>query len=291
MRRDIEILISIAEHANIIVTIMVNLLRFMSLSNTKIILVHHTHFSATYSASNRYKKILSLITKAIYPLSDEIVAVSKESALDLSRQFLFSNKPVHPIYNGVFSTNQNVQIFSQSPRNRPYILAVGRLNREKNFGLLIRAYYKAEISHEFDLIILGEGSERNFLESIITELNLSDRVFLVGHISNVRSYIQYCELFVLSSNREALPTVLIEAMQYNSRIVSTDCTSGPREILADGLYGILVPVNNIEALAKGIQEGIKQTRPIIPTDHLHQFSTESSVQFYSSLIENLISQK
>jgi glycosyltransferase involved in cell wall biosynthesis len=101
-------------------------------------------------------------------------------------------------------------------------------------------------------MILGEGTERPNLEALVKELGLTHDVALPGFVANPYAYMAKAEIFVLSSLYEGLPTVLIEAMAGGTRVVSTDCKSGPAEILENGQYGKLVPVGDIEGLAEAI---------------------------------------
>ena len=103
------------------------------------------------------------------------------------------------------------------------------------------------------LLILGEGKEREPLEELIQKLGLEKDVSLPGFVMNPYAYMARSSLFVLSSRWEGLPTVLIEALCCGTPVVSTDCPSGPREILKDGQYGQLVPVGDVDALARAIE--------------------------------------
>ena len=119
----------------------------------------------------------------------------------------------------------------------------------------------SKISKELSakLIILGEGKERYNLEKLISRLELNDSVCLAGFNRNPYPWYLTSDLFVLSSNWEGLPTVLVEALECGLPIVSTDCPSGPDEILENGRYGQLVPMNNIQALSKAMKLGLIQS--------------------------------
>ena len=140
--------------------------------------------------------------------------------------------------------------------NKKIILASGRLHKVKQFDLLIYAF--SQIKDEFpdwDLIILGDGEERDFLKKIIQELSISDRVFFPGRVGNISEWYKRADLFVLSSKVEGFPNVLLEAMSYGVPSVSFDCDTGPRDIIEDGVNGILVnPAENEAGLGKALKK-------------------------------------
>jgi glycosyltransferase involved in cell wall biosynthesis len=109
-------------------------------------------------------------------------------------------------------------------------------------------------------MILGEGEERPKLEALVRELGLEEDVALPGFVGNPYKYIARAGVFVLSSAWEGLPTTLVEALALGTPVVSTNCKSGPEEILEEGRWGRLVPVGNIEELAKAIGESLSMPR-------------------------------
>jgi glycosyltransferase involved in cell wall biosynthesis len=110
-------------------------------------------------------------------------------------------------------------------------------------------------------MLIGDGPERIFLESLVNSLNLKDYVEFVGFVSNPLAYMTKADLFVLSSQFEGFPAVLIETLACGVNVVSTDCEHGPREILGDGKWGRLVPVQDISALSKAIHETLLHPLP------------------------------
>ncbi len=136
------------------------------------------------------------------------------------------------------------------------VLAVGRLARQKNHGLLIDAFADIASDERLKLVILGEGGERKQLERHVRSLGLCGRVDLAGWKRNPYAYMSRCEVFVLCSDYEGLPNVLIEALACGCAIVSTDCRHGPGEILEGGRWGRLVPVGDRQALASAIAQSL-----------------------------------
>ena len=174
----------------------------------------------------------------------KVVAVSKEIEKILNNEYGIKNTSV--IYNPVdFKNNENVKDLDEF---KPFILGVGRLHPQKNFEMLIRAFAKINFDSNLKLIILGEGILRHNLTNLIESLNLQERVFLLGNVSNVIDYYKQCEFFVLSSLFEGFPNVLIEALSNGCACISTDCPTGPNEIIKDSINGLLVDNNNQTSL-------------------------------------------
>jgi glycosyltransferase involved in cell wall biosynthesis len=168
----------------------------------------------------------------------------------------------------------------------PVILGVGRLTRQKDFPTLIRAFAEVRRRRPARLIILGEGEDRPELEALIGELGLADHVALPGFRDNAMAYLAGSALFVLSSAWEGLPTVLIEALAAGARVVSTDCPSGPREILQDGRLGVLVPVGDAPALARAMANALDGPASTVPPDALTPFTLDAAVDNYLRLIQH-----
>jgi glycosyltransferase involved in cell wall biosynthesis len=141
-----------------------------------------------------------------------------------------------------------------SPKRR-LLLAVGRLGEEKQFHVLIEAFASlAQENKDCDLVILGEGGERQALETQLRELGLGERVKLPGRAGNVGDWYRRADIFVLSSRFEGFPNVLLEAMACGCPAVSFDCQTGPREIIRNGVDGILVaPKSGADGLAMAIR--------------------------------------
>jgi glycosyltransferase involved in cell wall biosynthesis len=196
--------------------------------------------------------------RATYPVADGLVCVSAGVAEDLRRYLDPPPSKVHVIYNPVLSPQQIGRAPTVPPHpwlepgQSPLILGAGRLTRQKDFPTLIRAFALVAAQRDCRLMILGEGQERSALEGLAAELGLSDRVALPGFVTDAMGYMAHARLFVLSSAWEGFGMVLVEAMAMGTPVVSTDCPSGPREILRDGELGPLVPIADPEALASAM---------------------------------------
>ncbi len=138
------------------------------------------------------------------------------------------------------------------------VLAVGRLISEKGFDTLIDAFAKLPAHLHAKLIILGEGPMRAALEAHIKARGVSEAVDLHGFVDNPYAWMRKARLFVLASQHEGLPSVLIEAMACSVPVIATDCPHGPAEILGDGQWGQLVPVDSVDAMAEALTHHLQQ---------------------------------
>jgi glycosyltransferase involved in cell wall biosynthesis len=139
------------------------------------------------------------------------------------------------------------------------ILGVGRLTRQKDFSTLIRAYAALPERNDYKLVILGEGEERDKLETLIQELHLNDCVFLKGFVRNPYKYMARARVFVLSSLWEDAGHVMLEAAYVKTPIVSTRCPSGQEEFLDYGKAGELCAVGNPKEMADCIHKVLMRT--------------------------------
>ena len=219
-----------------------------------------------------------------YPRAYRVVAVSHGVKQSLITGAGISAQHVEVIFNPVIGTGLRT-----TPRPRPpelpldgvsNVVAMGRLTRAKNFANLLHAFAVLRARLPARLLILGEGEARPALEDIVQRLGLSDDVSLPGFVPNAYDYLANADLFTLSSDWEGLPTVLIEALALGARVVATDCPSGPREILADGAYGALVPVGDSHALAVAMEAALGAPARSVPDEWFDQFSEASAVSRY-----------
>lgn len=210
------------------------------------------------NARHLRQRLVPALVRRSYPRADGIAAVSAGVADDLATVLGLPRHRVQVINNPVIVPELSTMIAQPCDHpwlvddSPPVLLAVGRLAPQKDFDCLLRAFSMVRAETEARLLILGEGPERHHLESLVSELGLSEDVDLPGWVGNPYPYMARASLFVLSSRWEGLPTVLIEALYCGLRIVATDCPSGPHEILDGGRYGSLVPVGDHARLAAAI---------------------------------------
>lgn len=199
---------------------------------------------------NLYQKML---IKLLYKFKNvkKIVTVSKdiENILNIEYQLSNTTTILNPI---VFDDNYIIQ--EDLSHYQPYIVSVGRLNVQKNFSMLIRAYYNAKVKDKVKLLIVGDGGERNILEKLIRKLNLQNKVFLVGQKENVKDYYIQSELYILSSRFEGFPNVLIEALSNGCACIATDCPTGPSEIIVNNVNGLLISNENSKEMSETIDK-------------------------------------
>jgi glycosyltransferase involved in cell wall biosynthesis len=171
-----------------------------------------------------------------------------------------------------------------APSEPPVILGVGRLTRQKDFPTLIRAFARLRRARPARLLILGEGELRPALEELVADLELTDHVRMPGFTDNPFAYMRQSALFALSSAWEGLPTVLIEAMACGTPVVTTDCPSGPAEILEHGKWGRLVPVGDAEALADAMLQTLNAPTCADVAARAAEFNVASAVDAYLAVM-------
>ena len=225
-------------------------------------------------------KISNFLKNYIYRYATLVITNSQIT----SKQIAMNTKAkTKTIYNPSFS-NKIVEMSNEPIDDERFsniktkkIIAVGRLVNQKNFELLIRAFKVVLESIDAHLIIIGEGEKRDELIKLVEELNLINKVYLVGFQSNPHKYVKNSDLFVLSSLYEGLPNSLIEAIAVDTPAIATNCLSGPSEILLNGEGGDLVEVENLEQLAKSIIKNLSdieyaKAKQKIAYEHLYRFS-------------------
>jgi glycosyltransferase involved in cell wall biosynthesis len=284
-----RVLVSSISHANLIALWAARLAR----RATPVVVTEHTTVSqATAPGGRLAERFGPRLVRNFYPWAACVVAVSRGAADDLARTTGIPRDRVRVVYNPVITPSIMAQARQApdhpwfAPGQPPVILGVGRLSRAKDFPTLIRAFAQVRRRRPVRLIILGEGEDRPGLEALVGELDLADDVALPGFRDNAMAYMAGSALFVLSSAWEGLPTVLIEALAAGARVVSTDCPSGPREILQDGRLGALVPVGDAGKLAESMIDALDRPAGTLPPDALTQFTTDTAVDHYLRLIEN-----
>lgn len=247
-----DVLIATMGHANL------SAMLARLLSGVPMRLALTEHLAVTLQPENWKDRLYRPLARWAYPHAQAIIAVSEGLADTFAEGVGIPRDDVKVIYNPVLTRGfwNSLLIPVQHPwfevEQPPVILGVGRLVPQKDFPSLIRAFSKVRKSHDARLMILGEGPDRTQLESLVRELRLEGVVELPGFVHNAAAYMARAGVFVLSSVREGLPTVLIEALAAGAPVVSTDCPTGPEEILMGGRLGRLVPVGDADSLAAAI---------------------------------------
>ena len=206
------------------------------------------------------RRLLEWTTRLLYPLADVRIACSKVAADDLARLSGVPRDRIEVIYNPIspparIASNARVEALWHG--KGPRLITVGNLKDQKNHALLLRAFARLG-DGTARLMILGQGPLRPNLEALAAELGIGERVLFAGFTVDPWPYLASADLFVLSSDYEGFPLVLAEAMHAGLKVVSTDCISGPAELLDGGRFGRLVPCGDADALAKAIEQALAE---------------------------------
>jgi len=227
----------------------------------RMVVSEHTTLSGAPYYRGWSRRLHRMFGKRIYGLCDGVVCVSEGMRQDLIAATGLREARASVIYNPV-----------RTPASKPAsceqallawwngadakLIAVGSLKPAKDYPSLLRAFASLRQERDARLLILGEGGLRGELEALAASLGIEDSVMMPGFVRDPYPYLAEADLFVLSSAWEGLGNVIIEALACGTPVVSTDCPSGPAEILENGKYGRLVPLGNPEALATAISEAL-----------------------------------
>lgn len=238
-------------------------------TRTPLVIRQCTHLSHALTNTNfptGRRPFLGWMVRRFFPRADAIVAVSNGVADDLAVVAALPRNAIRTIYNPVVTPDLQARALAPldhpwfAPGAPPVILGVGRLAAQKDFCTLIRAFARVHAQRPVRLMILGEGKKRAELEQLADSLGVRHDLALPGFEANPFAYMARASVFGLSSLYEGLPGVLIQAMACGCPVVSTDCPSGPMEILQSGSHGPLVPVGDDAEMAKAIQAQLDAPR-------------------------------
>jgi len=263
-RRKYDTIISSIEAINV----MSILAHKLSLNKAKLIVTTHTDLSNELKYNgNKVFRLGLFLASVLYRFSHRIVAVSNGVRKSMEKELKITEKNIEVIYN----PTSKEEYFNMTPA-RPHfwfngidkvIIGVGRFeDKQKDFKLLIRAFALVANKLDVKLILLGEGPLRKKLTNEIEKLNIKDKVLLPGFVNNPLEYMYHADLFVLSSLWEGFGNVIVEALAVGCPVVSTDCPSGPAEILGDNEFGKLVKERTPEALAKAMFEELGKDKEV-----------------------------
>jgi glycosyltransferase involved in cell wall biosynthesis len=281
-----SVIISNMAHLNTIVC----LAKVLTRGRTAVICVEHNHVGAEQNGRESWVQRLAWW---LYPSADAVVAVSQ----GVKESVEASLKPMRGKVKVIFPpvVDEELLAEAEAPVEHPWLrqeipvfVAAGRLSPQKDFATLLDAFHQMRRHRQAHLLILGEGPCRGALEAQVSALKLSEDVAMPGFAANPYAYMRHASAFVLSSRHEGMPAVLIEAMACGCPVISTDCPSGPSEILEGGRYGALVPVGDAASLASAM---IQTLDAPIPAERLRrkamEFTTARATNAFLDLAEHL----
>ncbi len=264
------------------------LARMLSGSNTRLAVRLGTTVSVNLASRGHIERWLQRASiRTLYPLADRLIVPSVGVATDLVEQFGVARARIQVVQSPIVSAR--LEHRAQAPIAHPWlaageppaILGVGELGARKDFATLLRAFALVRAERPCRLLILGRGRQRERLLALAAELGVAEAVDLPGFVANPYPYMRQAAVFALSSRWEGLGIVLVEALACGTPAVSTDCPSGPREILGPCCPRALVPVGDHQALARAIGETL--THPPAPSAlraRAQAFSVSASARGY-----------
>lgn len=243
--------------------------------------VVHSAMSLSIIGQRRgLRRVLKMYRKVRIYNDLNLVFVSEGVGRDLISCLTLTPRSVHTLTPGVDFERIRMQAIQPVVVPEDYIVHVGRLDGVKRHDLLIRAYAQSGLL--VPLLLVGEGHERGNIERLITELNLRDRVRLLGAVANPYPYINHASMLIVASDHEGFGIVLVEALCLGVPVISTDCPTGPRSILGEHLREQLVPVNDIQALAAKMLSTYRQP-PQVNADWMSSYSLKQVAEVHLQL--------
>ncbi len=242
--------------------------RALARTRTRLVFSSGTTISIDLATRGAFERWLQRNSMGkLYPFADNIIVTSAGVADDMAQYTGLSRErinvvpcPVVPAH--LFTDNlprPDHPWFKEG--EPPVILGVGELGYRKDFQTLLRAFAQLRAERSCRLVILGKGKQREELLSLARSLNIEKDLDLAGFQPNPYHFMAHAALFAFTSRWEGLGFVLIEALAVGTPVVSTDCPSGPKEILADGKYGHLVPVEDVDSLVQAMARTLDTPLP------------------------------
>ena len=259
---------------------------------TPVIVLNQQYSSPSFRSVSLLKEdlILAVIHRFFTPRADKIVAASDDGLKWLQKKSGKKLKHAVVIYNPVYDESIYLKAMEKLPLpfnvdGKKILLNVARLVKQKDQVTLINAFNILPDKENYILVILGVGAEEPALRNLISKLQLEKNIFLPGFDVNPYRWINRCDLFVLSSINEGFGNVLVEAMALGKTIVSTDCPTGPREILKNGQFGYLSKVRDHQALAKTIVTAINAPlTAAVLIDESDQYKNENIISRFIHIL-------
>lgn len=256
-----------------------SILRFYKAKTPHAVVAHNTKSKMLLPrlGSPRRALVRSTVNK-IYS-SQPVASVSEGIRQDFIEEFGVDSKSIQTIYNPIdidtIRNKANEAVIDIPPR--PYFIAAGAAKKVKRFDVLIRAFAQCEV--DADLVILGHGGMLDDYRKLAAKLGVSDRLHLPGYKINPYVYFKHAIALAVSSEYEGLPTGIIEALACGIPVVSTDCPSGPREVLTGKYSEFLVPVGDVSALAS-VMDKVARNPYSYPDKLFEKFNPSLVAEYY-----------
>jgi len=285
-----DVIISALFHVNLIVVFAQIL---SGQKNTKLIISERNHLTKRLDDMAWYQEtIIKFLVKRFYPKADHIVGISDGVCDDLKEIINRNDVVFKKIHNPVVTSDCENKLkestdFLYSDDVGLKLVTSGRLERQKDYPTLLKAIYLYKKQYgDVHLVVLGEGSLKEKLVKIVDDLDLQDNVTFLGFVSNPLPIMAQADIYVQASAWEGFCNVIVEALYCGLKIVSTDCPSGPEEILENGKYGVLVSVGDENMMSQALYKmNWQSAHPSIQKERAMTFTVEKKADEFESLFK------
>lgn len=284
-----DVFISNLTHLNIVTIIA----KFFSGTRSKIIITEHSSITTNNLQKGGKEGILVFLARFLYPLADKTVVVSEGAAQNLIEAIKINPNKVQSIYNPIdmdrirILSGEKIDEFWLTEKSIPVLIAIGRLEQEKNFSFLLNVFQTLTKKRKARLLILGEGSERQMLEQQMIAYGIENDVKLLGIKTNPYPYISNADILVCTSKYEGFNITLAESLACGTPVISMNCPYGPAEILDNGTYGQLISPGDQDGMVNAIIAAIDHPESLPSKEKLMErakrFSAEKIFSEYQEL--------
>lgn len=255
-------------------------------TSTRVLAAIHAYIDEEARNEGILGKMMPRLIRLFYPKSYKMLAVTRDIKRYMAEQFRLNPGNIEVIYNLViaddFYDKANEVSEYKLPDNNPYIMAIGRLVKVKDYGTLIKAFKNVADAHnDTTLVIVGEGQESDNLTSLAAQYGIADKVIFTGMMNNPYPLLKKAALLVSSSTSESLGSTLVEALALQVPVVAT-ATEGAKDVLMDGKYGKLVPIGDSDQLGAAIKQQLEEGA-VFNNERWKDFSSEGIIEQYRNI--------